>query len=105
MTVKIVYDNKKDRELVESVEFSTPFFVEYIDALTKNGLKESSSNNTKKANKLMNKEINIVVHNDKNISNNDNICNNISLSKLKNKFFYMRIKLIKNALKMIKDAL
>ena len=71
----------------------------------KNGLKEYSSNNAKKANKLMNKEINIVVHNDKNISNNDNICNNISLSKLKNKFFYMRIKLIKNALKMIKDAL
>jgi archaellum component FlaC len=35
MIVKIVYDNKKDRELIESVEFSTPFFVEYIDALTK----------------------------------------------------------------------
>jgi len=43
MIVKIVYDNKKDRELIESVEFSTPFFVEYIDALTKNGLKESYS--------------------------------------------------------------
>lgn len=43
MIVKIVYDNKKDRELIESVEFSTPFFVEYIDTLTKNGLKESYS--------------------------------------------------------------
>ena len=41
MKIKIVYDNAKDRELIESIEFSTPFFVEYIDALTKNGLKES----------------------------------------------------------------
>ena len=56
--------------------------------------------------KIMNKEINIVVHMDKSIKKDNNkTTNNIALNKLKNKFFLMRIKLIKNALKMIKDAL
>jgi len=41
MKVKIVYDNTKDRELIELVEFSTPFFIEYIDARTRNGKKEA----------------------------------------------------------------
>ena len=41
MKVKIVYDNLKDKELIELVEFTTPFFIEYIDANTVNGLKES----------------------------------------------------------------
>ena len=40
MKVKIVYNNLKDRELVELVKFKTPFFVEYIDVNTKNGKKE-----------------------------------------------------------------
>ena len=70
---------------------------------SKNKLNDKNIN-SKKTNKLINKEINIFVHKEKNISNNDNI-KNISLNKLKNKFFLMRIKLIKNALKMIKEAL
>ena len=41
MKVKIVYDNLRDKELVKLVEFSTPFFIEYIDEKTKNGKKES----------------------------------------------------------------
>lgn len=41
MKVKVIYENKKDKELIELVRFSTPFFVEYIDATTKNGKKES----------------------------------------------------------------
>lgn len=41
MKVKIVYDNPRDKELIELVKFDTPFFVEYIDARTVNGLKES----------------------------------------------------------------
>lgn len=41
MKIKIVYDNTKDRELIELVEFSTPFFIEYIDARTRNGKKEA----------------------------------------------------------------
>ena len=40
MKVKIIYDNLKDKELIELVKFSTPFFVEYIDIRTKNGKKE-----------------------------------------------------------------
>lgn len=40
MKVKIVYDNLKDKELIELVRFSTPYFVEYIDINTKNGKKE-----------------------------------------------------------------
>lgn len=42
MNVKIVYDNIKDRELIELYEFNeTPFFVEYIDANTVSGRKEA----------------------------------------------------------------
>lgn len=41
MKIKIVYDNIKDRELIELVEFSTPFFIEYIDTKTRNGKKEA----------------------------------------------------------------
>ena len=37
MKVKIVFDNDKDKELINLVNFSTPFFVEFIDARTKNG--------------------------------------------------------------------
>ena len=40
MKVKIVYDNPKDKELVELIKFNTPFFIEYIDVKTKSGLKE-----------------------------------------------------------------
>jgi len=40
MTVKVVFDNIKDKELVELVEFPTPFFVDYVDIRTKNGKKE-----------------------------------------------------------------
>lgn len=31
-TVKIVYDNKKDKELIELSKFSTPFFIELVNA-------------------------------------------------------------------------
>ena len=66
----------------------------------------SSDKSYKKTNKYMNKEINIFVHNNKtSTKNNDINSNNIALNKLKNKFFLMRIKLIKNALKIIKNAL
>ena len=41
MKVKVVFENKKDKELVELVKFSTPFFVEYIDTTTRKGKKES----------------------------------------------------------------
>lgn len=41
MKVKIVYDNPKDKELIELVEFSAPFFIEFIDTNTKNGRKEA----------------------------------------------------------------
>ena len=32
MKVKIVFDDIKDKELIELVSFSTPFFIEYINA-------------------------------------------------------------------------
>lgn len=41
MKVKIVYDNLKDKELVEFVQFPAPYFIEYIDTNTRTGLKES----------------------------------------------------------------
>jgi hypothetical protein len=62
----------------------------------------------KKTKKYINKEINIIVHNNNNNNNNNNNYNsnkNIALNKLKNKFYLMRIKLIKHTLKMIKNAL
>ena len=73
----------------------------------KKKMSNKKSMNNKRTDKLINKEINIFVHNDKNNSNkNNNISNNnIALNKLKNKFFLMRIKLIKNVLKMIKNEL
>lgn len=40
MKVEVVYEDKKDKELIELVKFSTPFFVEFIDIQTKNGKKE-----------------------------------------------------------------
>ena len=40
MKVKVVYNNIRDKELIEMIRFDTPFFVEYIDLRTKNGLKE-----------------------------------------------------------------
>ncbi len=40
MKVKVVFDNIKDKELIELVEFSTPFFMEYIDMRTRSGIKE-----------------------------------------------------------------
>ena len=71
----------------------------------KNNIKDFSSNKKyKEINKLMNKEMNICVHNNTK-KNNEGNSNNIALNKLKNNFFLMRIKLIKNALKMIKNAL
>ena len=73
--------------------------------INKNNIKDFSSNKKyKEINKLMNKEMNICVHNNTK-KNNEGNCNNIVLNKLKNNFFLMRIKLIKNALKMIKNAL
>ena len=33
MIVKIVYDNQKDKELIELSKFSTPFFIELINAV------------------------------------------------------------------------
>ena len=73
----------------------------------KKKMSNKKSMNNKRTDKLINKEINIFAHNDKNNSNkNNNISNNnIALNKLKNKFFLMRIKLIKNVLKMIKNEL
>ena len=40
MKAKVVYENKKDKELLELVEIPTPFFIEYVDINTKNGKKE-----------------------------------------------------------------
>ena len=64
-----------------------------------------SNTNYKKTSKYMNKEINIFVHNNYNTNSNNIASKNIALNKLKNKFNLMRIKLIKNALKMIKNVL
>ena len=41
MKVKIVYNNLKDKELIELIEFSTPFFIEYVDENTRKGKKEA----------------------------------------------------------------
>ena len=40
MKIKVVYENPKDKELLELVDFATPFFIEYIDIKTKEGKKE-----------------------------------------------------------------
>lgn len=39
--VKIVYDNPKDRELVEIIDTKLPIFIELIDYNTKHGKKEA----------------------------------------------------------------
>lgn len=41
MKVVLVYDNIKDKELLELAEFPTPYFIEYVDTFTHDGLKES----------------------------------------------------------------
>jgi len=41
MEVTIVYDNKKDRELLESIDSKFPIFVNYIDYNTKDGRREA----------------------------------------------------------------
>ena len=41
MNVKVVYDNNKDRELLNLVDSKFPFFIEYIDYNTTNGRKDA----------------------------------------------------------------
>lgn len=41
MNVKVVYDNIRDRELLNLVDSKFPIFIEYIDANTKEGKKEA----------------------------------------------------------------
>lgn len=41
MEAIVIYDNKKDRELLELVDSKFPIFVQYIDFNTKNGRKEA----------------------------------------------------------------
>ena len=40
MKAKVVYEDKRDKELLELVEIPTPFFIEYVDTNTKSGKKE-----------------------------------------------------------------
>ena len=71
----------------------------------KRNIQFSAKANNNKIKKLINKDINICVHNNNNNNNNNNSNKNVALNKLKNKFYLMRIKLIINALKIIKNAL
>lgn len=41
MNVKVVYDNIRDRELLNLVDSKFPIFIEYIDINTKEGKKEA----------------------------------------------------------------
>lgn len=41
MKIKVAYENKKDKELLELNQSTTPYFIEYIDVTTKTGLKDS----------------------------------------------------------------
>ena len=41
MTAIVVYDNKKDRELLDLIDSKFPIFIHYIDFNTKNGRKEA----------------------------------------------------------------
>ena len=41
MNAIVVYDNIKDKELLDNVNLEVPFFVEYINANTKSGKKQS----------------------------------------------------------------
>lgn len=43
MTATIVYDNKRDRELLDLIDSKFPIFIQYIDSNTKNGKKEAYS--------------------------------------------------------------
>lgn len=40
MNAIVVYDNIKDKELLDSIHLEVPFFVDYIDLQTKYGKKE-----------------------------------------------------------------
>lgn len=37
--VKVVYDNNKDKELLNQIDTTVPFFIDYIDMNTTNGRK------------------------------------------------------------------
>lgn len=39
MDIQIVYDNKKDKELLNHIDTAIPFFINYIDMNTVNGRK------------------------------------------------------------------
>lgn len=41
MTAIVIYDNKKDRELLELVNSKFPIFIHYVDFNTKDGRKEA----------------------------------------------------------------
>ncbi|MBO6243873.1 MAG: hypothetical protein J6O41_04835 [Clostridia bacterium] len=41
MTATVVYDNRKDRELLELIDSKFPIFIQYIDFNTKDGRKEA----------------------------------------------------------------
>ena len=41
MTATIIYDNKKDKELLNLICSEVPFFIKYIDFNTKSGRKEA----------------------------------------------------------------
>ena len=64
----------------------------------------ASNSNYKSINKYINKEMNICVHNNTNINNN-NKSKIDEIKKLKNKLFSFRIKLIISAIKKAKNAL
>ena len=40
MNVKIVFNDKKDKEFLDNINLETPFFIEYIDINSKKGKKE-----------------------------------------------------------------
>lgn len=41
MTAIVVYDNKKDRELLDLIDSKFPIFIHYVDFNTKDGRKEA----------------------------------------------------------------
>ena len=40
MTALVVYDNIKDKELLDKIDLGVPFFIDYINLNTKNGRKQ-----------------------------------------------------------------
>ena len=42
MNAIVVYDNIKDKELLDSINLEVPFFVEYINMNTKNGKRQGT---------------------------------------------------------------